>query len=146
MSGKEPDHIDKLVGRNIRLHRLKRGMSQEKLGDALGITFQQVQKYERGVNRVGSGRLHKISSLFNVPVAALFEGSDGKSGSTESLLDLVADPQSMRLVQAIGEIDDTELRRSLVDLVENIAKRVTADAGKPLRGGARVLIATDCWP
>ena len=66
--------IDDLVGRNIRLLRLNRGMMQAELAEALGVTFQQVQKYESGKNRIGAGRLFAIAGLFGVPVSAFFEG------------------------------------------------------------------------
>ncbi len=68
---------DAVVGRNIRLHRLSRGMSQTALADGIGITFQQVQKYEKGVNRVGAARLMRIANTLNVPVARLLAGIDG---------------------------------------------------------------------
>jgi transcriptional regulator with XRE-family HTH domain len=129
MPRKAPDPIDKLVGRNIRIQRLKKGLSQKKLGDALGLTFQQVQKYEKGTNRVGSGRLYKIASIFGIPVVALFEGTDASSGSNESILDLLAEPYSLRLIQAVSEITDSELRRSLVELVERIAADHTSRSG-----------------
>lgn len=120
MPRKQPDLIDALVGRNVRVQRLRKGLSQEKLAALLGITFQQVQKYERGVNRIGSGRLYRISRIFDIPLTALFEGSEAEPGTAGSMLDLLADPHSMRLVQAMAEIADTELRRSIVQLVERI--------------------------
>lgn len=127
---KEPDPIDVLVGRNIRMQRLKRGMSQEELGKALGLTFQQVQKYEKGVNRVGSGRLYKIASIFGVPVVALFEGADEKGRTPEPLLEVLSDPVCFRLVQSLSEIKDTDLRRTLAELVGRIAET----KGRPVRG------------
>jgi transcriptional regulator with XRE-family HTH domain len=116
------DPIDLLVGRNIRINRLRKSMSQEALADELGLTFQQVQKYEKGTNRVGSGRLLRISRILEVPVTALFEGSEVDGNSAENAtLDLIAEPQSMRLVQAFSEIGDADVRTSLVQLVERIA-------------------------
>jgi transcriptional regulator with XRE-family HTH domain len=117
------DPIDLLVGRNIRINRLRKSMSQEALADELGLTFQQVQKYEKGTNRVGSGRLLRISRILEVPVTALFEGSEVDGNSAENAtLDLIAEPQSMRLVQAFSEIGDADVRTSLVQLVERIAE------------------------
>ena len=135
MQRKEPNPIDKLVGRNIRIHRLKKNMSQEKLGDALGLTFQQVQKYEKGTNRVGAGRLHQIASIFGVPVTALFEGSDIEPGSGGLILDLLADPHSLRIVEAMAGISDSDLRRSVVELVERIAANQRAPADVSRRRG-----------
>ena len=122
MSTKAPNPVDKYVGSRVRMRRIMLGMSQEKLGEALGLTFQQVQKYEKGTNRVGSGRLLRISRILEVPVTALFEGSGVDGNSAENAtLDLIAEPQSMRLVQAFSEIGDADVRTSLVQLVERIA-------------------------
>jgi len=74
MSTKAPNPVDKYVGSRVRMRRIMLGMSQEKLGDALGLTFQQVQKYEKGTNRVGASRLQQISEILQVPVSFLFEG------------------------------------------------------------------------
>ena len=79
MSTKAPNPVDKYVGSRVRMRRIMLGMSQEKLGEALGLTFQQVQKYEKGTNRVGASRLQQISEILQVPVSFLFEG--GPSGA-----------------------------------------------------------------
>jgi transcriptional regulator with XRE-family HTH domain len=131
MPRKAPDSVDVLVGRNIRIQRLKRGLSQEALGNALGITFQQVQKYEKGANRVGSGRLHQIANIFKIPVTTLFEGADSDIDGAGTNIGLLADPQVLRMAQAMSEIADDAMRRSIVDLVERIA------AGAPSRGLVR---------
>lgn len=116
--------IDEVVGRNIRIHRLAKGLSQTNLANELGLTFQQIQKYEKGTNRVGSGRLYQIASILGVDLMSLFEGSEGaKHKSKSSVFDLLAEPQSLRLVQAFSEIDDPEVRRSVVALVETIVGR-----------------------
>src|SRR6476660_9683849 len=81
MSVKAPNPVDKYVGSRIRMRRIMLGMSQEKLGESLGLTFQQVQKYEKGTNRVGASRLQQISEILQVPVSFLFEG--GPTGSAE---------------------------------------------------------------
>ena len=78
MSTKAPNPVDKYVGSRVRMRRIMLGMSQEKLGEALGLTFQQVQKYEKGTNRVGASRLQQISEILQVPVSFLFDG--GPSG------------------------------------------------------------------
>ena len=82
MTKKAPNPIDKHVGSRVRMRRMMLGMSQEKLGDALALTFQQVQKYEKGTNRIGASRLQQISQILQVPVAFFFEGAPHLSGST----------------------------------------------------------------
>jgi transcriptional regulator with XRE-family HTH domain len=123
MSPKQPDLIDKLVGRNIRLQRLAKGLSQTELANQLGVTFQQVQKYEKGVNRIGCGRLFQIANVLSVHVMDFFEGSEkGKPTAGRVVRDLIAEPQSFHLVQAFSEISDRRLRSSVVDLVKKIAR------------------------
>src|SRR6476661_2519104 len=79
MSTKAPNPVDKYVGSRVRMRRIMLGMSQEKLGEALGLTFQQVQKYEKGTNRVGASRIQQISEILQVPVSFLFEGGPSSS-------------------------------------------------------------------
>lgn len=122
-SNKSANKVDKLVGRNIRVHRLVRGLTQEGLGEKLGVTFQQIQKYEKGTNRVGSGRLYQIAALLEVPVTAFFEGGDTHTSTrtaTASPYDLLADPVSLRMVQAFSEISDQRTRRAVLALVESM--------------------------
>ena len=122
MSRKGPDSVDRIVGRNIRIYRLQRGLTQTELADQLELTFQQVQKYEKGTNRVGSGRLLKIATFLGVPVTALFKGSDEMADTDkQSLFDQLAKPHANRLLQAFARIDHDGLRRSVVQLVEEIA-------------------------
>jgi transcriptional regulator with XRE-family HTH domain len=83
MSTKSPNYIDKHVGSRVRMRRIMLGMSQEQLGEALGLTFQQVQKYEKGTNRVGASRIKQISEILGVPVSFLFEGSPTRISATE---------------------------------------------------------------
>src|SRR3989442_6235884 len=111
VSPKQPDSIDKLVGRNIRIQRLAKGLSQTELANHLGVTFQQVQKYEKGVNRIGCGRLYQIASILGVHVMDFFEGSGKtKPSNARSVQDLISEPQSFHLVQAFSEINDRRLR------------------------------------
>jgi transcriptional regulator with XRE-family HTH domain len=122
MTRKGPDQVDQIVGRNIRIYRLQKGLTQTDLGDGLGLTFQQVQKYEKGTNRVGSGRLLKIATFLDVPVTALFKGSDEMADTDkQSIFDQLATPHANRLLQAFAQIDNDGLRRSVVQLVEEIA-------------------------
>ena len=84
MSTKAPNPVDKYVGSRVRMRRIMLGMSQEKLGEALGLTFQQVQKYEKGTNRVGASRIQQISEILQVPVSFLFEGGPSGTASAEA--------------------------------------------------------------
>src|SRR5215831_21077203 len=108
MAGRGRNPVDVLVGRNIRIHRLDAGLSQTDLGKHIGVTFQQVQKYENGANRVGSGNLFKIANALNLPVGALFQGIDDKSSKSidASPIALLAQPYALRLLRAFAQIDD----------------------------------------
>jgi transcriptional regulator with XRE-family HTH domain len=122
MRSRGPQSVDKIVGRNVRIYRLAKDMSQTDLATKLGLTFQQVQKYEKGTNRVGSGRLFEISTILGIPVVSLFEGSKAAlvKNDTSSPMNLLADPLSLRLVQAFAEISQRRTRHSLVALVESM--------------------------
>jgi transcriptional regulator with XRE-family HTH domain len=127
MSVKRPDPVDVEVGHRIRIERLARGLSQTALANQLGVTFQQVQKYEKGVNRVGAGRLTKIAEVLGVQVATFFTGKEileseqAKNSGESSPLRLLSVTGAFRLLRAYADIEDTDLRRSLVDLVEQIS-------------------------
>ncbi len=132
MAKKAPNPIDKHVGSRVRMRRMMLGMSQEKLGDALGLTFQQVQKYEKGTNRIGASRLQQISIILQVPVAFFFEGAPhlaGESGpqgtdaapSPAYVSDFLATSDGLSLTKAFMRIKDSKLRRRIVDLVQQIA-------------------------
>jgi transcriptional regulator with XRE-family HTH domain len=129
MSAKSPDHIDIEVGQRIRIYRKTRGLSQTVLADQLGVTFQQVQKYENGRNRIGAGRLTRVAQVLDVPVAALLGVSDttkiksSKRGKDSSPLKLLTVSGALRLLRSYEGINDRKIRRSIVDLVENIATR-----------------------
>ena len=136
MSTKAPNPVDKYVGSRVRMRRIMLGMSQEKLGEALGLTFQQVQKYEKGTNRVGASRLQQISEILQVPVSFLFDGgptgihhADGISegASPTYVADFLATAEGLALTRAFTRITDAKLRRSIVELVEQIAARETSD-------------------
>jgi transcriptional regulator with XRE-family HTH domain len=122
MKKRGPQTVDKIVGRNVRIYRLAKGLSQTDLANELGITFQQIQKYEKGTNRVGSGRLFEISTILGISVMQLFEGSKGAQAKNDdaSPINLLADPLSLRLVQAFSEIAERRTRHSLVVLVESM--------------------------
>jgi transcriptional regulator with XRE-family HTH domain len=136
MSTKAPNPVDRYVGSRVRMRRIMLGMSQEKLGDALGLTFQQVQKYEKGTNRVGASRIQQISEILQVPVSSLFEGGPSGTTNTEEfsegtspayVSDFLATSEGLALTRAFTRITDAKLRRSIVDLVEQIAAREAAD-------------------
>lgn len=122
MGGKRRTAVDSVVGRNIRVLRLDRGLSQTELGRRIEVTFQQIQKYENGTNRVGSGRLFKIASVLGVPITALFEGADQapSEGEGTSPVAMLGEPYALRLVQAFCALENMELRRSIVQLAEQV--------------------------
>jgi transcriptional regulator with XRE-family HTH domain len=130
MAKKVPDPIDKYVGSRVRMRRLMLRMSQEKLGDELGITFQQVQKYENGINRVSASRLQAICQILQVPVSFFFEGGPqiagrvrkgGEAPSPDYVSEFVATSDGLKLIKAFMQIGQVSLRRSLVRLVEEVA-------------------------
>ena len=126
MTKKAPNPIDKYVGSRVRMRRMLIGMSQEKLGEALGVTFQQVQKYEKGANRIGASRLEQISRVLQVPVAFFFDAvshlppSVAKDQPLTELTEFMATRDGLALAKAFMRIDNMQLRRRLVELVEQI--------------------------
>ena len=130
MAKKAPNPVDKHVGSQVRMRRMMHGMSQGKLGAALGITFQQVQKYEKGTNRISASRLQHISHILQVPVAFFFEGTPhppgqpkgfGEAPSPAYVSDFLATRDGLALTKAFMRIKESELRRRIVDLVREIA-------------------------
>ena len=129
---KAPNPIDKHVGARVRMRRMMLSMSQEKLGNSLGLTFQQVQKYEKGTNRIGASRLQQISNILQVPVSFFFDGAPhvpgtgrlegmGEAPSPAYVSDFLATSDGLALTKAFMRIHDSKLRRRIVDLVEQIA-------------------------
>jgi transcriptional regulator with XRE-family HTH domain len=114
---KRPSGVDVAVGRNVRLWRITRGLSQADLAKRLGVTFQQLQKYEVGANRVSTGRLVKAAAVLGVPMSAFFEGVHDH----DSAQALLADNRAFRLAHAFAAIKNTTLRLTLVVMVEKIA-------------------------
>jgi len=132
MTARRAEAGDAVVGRNIRLHRLARRMTQAALGKSVGVTFQQVQKYEKGESRVAAARLARIAAVLNVPVGELVAGLDApqrRSGSAP--LALIAERTPMRLVQAFSKIPDRAVRRGLMHLTEEIARATRRRARAP---------------
>jgi len=132
MAKKAPNPTDKHVGARVRMRRMMLSMSQEKLGDALGLTFQQVQKYEKGANRIGASRLQQISHILQVPVSFFFEGAPNVPGQEPSgmaeapsptyVSDFLATSDGLALTKAFMRIKDAKLRRRIVDLVEQMVE------------------------
>ena len=133
---KSPNPVDIHVGSRIRLRRMMISMSQEKLGERLGLTFQQVQKYEKGANRVGASRLYAISKILEVPVEfffadmpeniAVIEKNSDISGMTEPdetafVMDFVSSSEGLQLNTAFKKIGSQETRRKIVDLIKTLA-------------------------
>jgi transcriptional regulator with XRE-family HTH domain len=117
--------VDAVVGRTIRVLRLQRRVSQSALGKTIGVSFQQIQKYENGTNRVGASRLVQIAQALQVPLEALFQRVDGarqKKDTLEDPLALLADGQTMRVARAFSGISDSRVRIAIVMLVETIAR------------------------
>ena len=134
---KKPNPIDIHVGSRIRLRRTMMGMSQEKLGESLGITFQQIQKYEKGTNRVGASRLQNISSILTVPVSFFFEDAPGNSpsganglseaASPNYVVDFLSSSEGLQLNRAFVKIEDAKVRRKLIELAKALAGGEQAD-------------------
>jgi transcriptional regulator with XRE-family HTH domain len=136
--GKLPNTVDRHVGRRLRWRRRELKLSQEKLAEMLGLTFQQVQKYERGVNRVSAGRLYEVASMLGVSVGYFFDGVEeiaaiarnsvyeGTEEAAAELLDMI-DSEAVELLTAFRRIPDTKLRKSLLSTVVNTAAAFDAD-------------------
>src|SRR6186997_3002294 len=135
-----PNPIDVLVGTRLRLRRNMLGLSQEKLGEAIGLTFQQVQKYERGANRIGASRLHELSRVLDVPVSFFFDDMDPvrapaiPGGFAEPPAeafesDPLRRPETVELVDAYFAIEDPAVRRRLLDLAKALAAGVERPGG-----------------
>jgi transcriptional regulator with XRE-family HTH domain len=120
-----PHATDRHVGNRVRMRRKMQGMTQEKLGQALGLTFQQVQKYEKGTNRIGASRLQHIASIQQVPISFFFEDAPGPSSILDEPCDYVsgflATSDGLALTKAYMQIENVKLRRSIVALVKRIA-------------------------
>ena len=124
MGKRSPNQTDIHIGKRVRMMRLARGLSQTDLATRLGITFQQIQKYERGTNRVGAGRLQEIANLLGVTPAFFFEDGPrikpGKSAPSETT-ELLANKYNLALARAFNRIRSTSVRRNVLELVEGLA-------------------------
>ena len=147
---KTPKPVDMHVGSRVRMRRLMLGISQVELAAALDLSFQQVQKYEKGTNRIGASRLEHISRFLQVPVAFFFEGASDASAvatsekDTRSLAlmdDFVSSPEGLRLVQSFTQIEDADVRRRIVDLVQAIGSKNMVVQHRTSKGIFRILPA-----
>jgi transcriptional regulator with XRE-family HTH domain len=128
---KQPNPIDIHVGSRVRLRRMMLSMSQEKLGENLGITFQQIQKYEKGTNRIGASRLQNIARVLSVPVSFFFEDAPGSAAaegnglaeprSASYVVDFLSSSEGLQLNKAFVRVKDAKLRRRIIDLVRAVA-------------------------
>ena len=131
MNVKTANAIDSYVGARIRMRRQLLGMSQERLAEQIGVTFQQVQKYEKGTNRVGASRLQAIASILDAPVSFFFEDAPGQgSGQTGGfsedngasyVVDFISSSEGLQLNRAFVRITDPKVRRKIIDLVRTLA-------------------------
>ena len=128
-SVKRPNPTDIYVGSRVRMRRKMLGMSQEKLGEQLGITFQQIQKYEKGTNRIGASRLQAISKVLDVPISFFFPdmqpagepGGMAEESSTNFVMEFLTTSEGLELNHAFARIKDPKVRRKVIDLVRSIA-------------------------
>ncbi len=132
MAGKKPNPVDTHVGSRVRLRRMLLGMSQERLGESMGLTFQQVQKYEKGVNRIGASRLFQISRILDVPVQFFFEEAPhvgdthsvrgmAEPDSESFILEFLNTREGLELNRAFVKIRDPKVRKSVVDHVRALS-------------------------
>ncbi|OWV99182.1 helix-turn-helix transcriptional regulator [Rhizobium sp. R693] len=125
---KTPDAVDVRVGGRIRLKRKLMGLSQTELADGIGVSFQQVQKYEQGRNRVGSSRLQRIADMLGVPVAFFFDEGQGAEADTpppaadDHFRQFLYTAEALDLVNAFRKVEDANLRRKIVSLVKTLAR------------------------
>lgn len=135
---KKPNPVDTHVGSRVRLRRTMLGMSQEKLGEALGITFQQIQKYEKGSNRIGASRLQRITEVLNVPVSFFFEDVPGTAANRpgglsepsgpDYVVDFLSTSEGLQLNRAFVKISDPKVRRRIIDLVRSLGDNADGEA------------------
>jgi transcriptional regulator with XRE-family HTH domain len=126
---KQANPIDAQVGNRVRLRRMLIGMSQEKLGEALGLTFQQVQKYEKGVNRIGAGRLYNVGRILGVPVTYFYEDVTAENSvpgfaddaASPPVIEFLASADGLQLSLAFMRIKEPKVRKRVLDLVKSLA-------------------------
>ena len=136
-SPRDAGPIDKYVGARLRMRRQALGMSQSRLGEQLGVSFQQLQKYERGANRIGAGRLYRLAKVLDVPVSYFFEGAadEGEPGAKSGAMAMFAGEEPIfradvaKVAEAFSQLDDPAVRRQVLSLVRSLAKSKIARSG-----------------
>lgn len=129
---KKPHPIDTHVGGRVRLRRTMLGMSQDKLADSLGLTFQQIQKYEKGVNRIGASRVFEISRVLGVPIQFFFDDFDVDTGRSYgfaeqgpdegmAMMELLSTPEGVQLCKHFASIKDSKIRKRVLELVKSLS-------------------------
>ena len=135
---KAPSAVDRHVGSRVRLRRISVGLSQERLGEQLGVTFQQVQKYEKGTNRISVSRMQQIAQVLGCTVSYFLEGAPrdesfgmavgfGEERQAAYSMDLFSTPEGIALARAFSSITDPRVRRRVVDLVTTLAETATKE-------------------
>jgi transcriptional regulator with XRE-family HTH domain len=133
-----PNPVDVHVGKRLRMWRTKREISRITLGEAIGLTDQQIQKYETGANRIGASRLLQICSVLKIPVSSLFEDAPGSTpveggGVPQDLIDFMESPEGVRFVAAFRRITDRKMKRGIARLADRIAEHVPKVSGDVLQ-------------
>ena len=125
MQQKSPSPIDRHIGSRVRARRIRLGISQEKLAESLGLTFQQIQKYEKGINRIGASRLLEIAGVLHVGIEFFFEGApgfpEGALTGDRVMAEFLISPESDRLVRGFLRLKDGEARKKVADLIDWLA-------------------------
>ena len=143
MPAKPPNPVDVYVGQRVRMRRIEINMSQEFLGEQIGLTFQQIQKYEKGTNRIGASRIQQIGRALEVPASFFFDGAPGgwegeaSSRTSPALLELLGTREGQILINSFVRITDAEIRRSFVCLIERAATLIDSKPPNPRRSSPR---------
>lgn len=133
---RKSDGVDKHVGERVRLRRIMLKMSQTELGNKIGVTFQQLQKYEKGANRIGASRLYQLAQTLNVPPGFFFEGLPGSKVNAvlpDYLIDLMGTAEGQRMVQALARVRDKKVRGPLEQLLDSLGSDPLPERRKPRR-------------
>ncbi len=129
---KQTNPIDALVGNRVRVRRMLIGMSQERLGELLGLTFQQVQKYEKGINRIGAGRLYQVAHILGVPINYFYEGAVEQTNAVNNdmpnppVMEFLSSGEGLQLSLAFMRIKDGKVRKRVIDLIKSLGDGVEA--------------------
>ena len=120
------DNVDKHVGKQLRSRRTLLGLSQEKLADHIGVTFQQIQKYERGTNRVSSSRLYSFSKILDVPIDYFYEGIEGESNPSDIPANVMHSSETLNLIRRYYNLNGNKTRKLLVTIIKGLEQKPQA--------------------